>query len=357
MLKLTRSLVLLAACGLGSVGCEYYDGPPTPRIDGLEGGALTDPKAPLSIVFSEPVDPATLRVKVVRFVTDVEGNLGDEDTSEETNLEVLFDYDPSINIVGGEAELTDSNTRLVLRPSAPMPIGPKLAVLVEKDLADLDGNTTKVRKRLLFTYKFDLECTKPSALFETGGYFLISDIKTPLKVQVQLWAWFDVDPQTGAVRGQATNADRNPDKSRCNLPCKTSEVCRLLPEPACVAPSERAGTVDEYSDYITNVTPPTGYSFTIDGCVQDQPDESVVFVTAPVDVVVQSPPVTLRNVTLTAQLAKDPTNALRGSGSLAADAVLIGTTPSGKGEGGLVMRNVPLADVPPDIPKPPPASP
>jgi hypothetical protein len=193
--------------------------------------------------------------------------------------------------------------------------------------------------------------------FPAGGYFLLSDIKSPLKVQVQLWAWFDIDPATGKVRGQATNADRNPDKSRCNLPCKSSEVCRLLPAPACVPPSERAGTEDEYSDYIPNPTPPTGYSFTIDGCAQDQADDSVVFVTAPVDVVVQSPPVTLRNVTLTAQLKRDAESVLRGSGSLAADSVLIGTTPSGKGEGGLVMRFAPAEEVPADIPKPPPASP
>ena len=33
--------------------------------------------------------------------------------------------------------------------------------------------------------------------------------------------------------------------------------------------------------------------------------------TAPVDVVVQSPPVTLRNVTLTAQLAKDAEGVMR----------------------------------------------
>lgn len=348
-------LSLLSLGALSSTGCVLYDGPPQPRIDGAEAGVLTDPDAPLTIAFSEPVDPATVRVSVVRLVTDVEGNLGDEDADPDTDLDVLFSYDPVLGNVGGDAALDESNTHLVIDPAAPMPIGPKLAVLVEEGLSDLGGHKTTVRKRLLFSYKFELECNKPSVQFPSGGYFLLADIKSPLKVQVQLWASFEVDPATGKVRGQATNADRNPDKSRCNLPCKSSEVCRLLPAPACVAPSERAGTADEYSDYIPNPTPPTGYSFTIDGCAQDQPDGSVVFVTAPVDVVVQSPPVTLRNVTLTAQLGKDAEGVLRGSGSLAADSVLIGTTPSGKGEGGLVLRNVPPGEVPEDIPKPPPA--
>lgn len=350
-------LSLLSPLALLSSGCEPYDGPPEPRIEGAEDGSLDDANAPIVLAFSEPIDPSTLIVQLVRYETDIEGNLADEDSDPNTELDPLFLYDPRFFPVGGEVELAPDNTWLRITPDAPLPIGPKLAILVDAGLADLSGHVTKARRRLLFGYKFDLDCDAPSTVFPTGSYFLLADIKQPIMVQVQLWASFQVDPATGRVRGQATNADRNPDPNRCPMPCDGTEVCRLYPAPDCVAPSERAGTVDEHGDYIPNDVLPTGFSFTIDGCAVDQSDGSAVFATAPTDVVVQSPPVTLRNVTLTAQFAKDGDGVLRGTGSLAADSVLLGTTSSGKGEGALTGRLVPAKEAPPGIPQPPPASP
>jgi len=354
MSRLGSSILLLALSAAFSLGCgETYDAPPTPFIEGAEDGVLEDPKAPLVVSFAEPVDPATISVKVIRVVTDIEGNLGDEDSDPETDLNILFQTD-SLGDSGGTSELLDNNSRLRITPNAPLPIGSKLAVLVEKGLTDLTGHTTKTRKRLTFGYSFKLECNAPSAVFQSGYYFLLADIKQPIKVQVQLWSYLDMDPVTGKVRGQCTNADRNKDPNRCPMPCGTGEVCRLLPEPACVAPSEKAGTVEEYSDYVVNTIPPTGFTFGIEGCVQDQPDGSVAFVTAPTEVIVQQPAVTLRNVTLTASLTKDAMSVVRGNGSLAADEVLLGINASGKGEGGLDLRSVSADEAPKDVPMPTP---
>jgi hypothetical protein len=347
-------LGLLAALAIHS-GCVLYEGPPQPHIEGGEDGVLDDPKSPLILAFSKPVDPSTLQVKIARLITDVEGNLGDEDAEDATELALLFSRDPSFPDVGGTAELIDGDTALRITPNAPLPIGAKLVLLIEQGLADTDGHTTKVRKRLLFSYKFDLGCDKPTTIFRAGKYFLLADVKSPLKTQVQLLASLTLDPATGRILGQFTNADRNPDKSRCApLTCMSGDVCRLHPEPSCVAPSERAGTVDEFPDYVPNDVPPVGFTFTTDGCVEDQPDGSVVFVTAPVDVIVQSPPVTLRNASLTAQFTEDAAGALQGTGSLVADQVLLGTTPSGEGEGGLVARSLTDQEAPPGIPEPAP---
>jgi hypothetical protein len=351
MVRLGSSVVLLASAL--ALGCDYYDAPPTPSIEGGEDGVLEDPKSPLVISFAESVDPATIAVKVIRLVTDVEGNLGDEDQDSETDLNPLYSRD-AIEEIGGTSELLEDNSKLRIVPIAPLPIGSKLAVLVEAGLKDLQGNVTKTRKRLTFGYSFKLECNAPTAVVESGYYFLLADIKQPLKVQVQLWGYFDVDPMTGKVSAQCTNADRNPDPNRCPTPCKTDEFCRLLPAPACVKGSERAGTVDEHIDYIPNQTPPTGYTFSIEGCVQDQPDGTTVFVTAPTEVIVQQPPVTLRNVTLGASMTKDAMGIVRGSGALAADEVLLGGNPSGKGEGNLDMRSVPADQAPKDLPMPMP---
>lgn len=353
MSRLRTSLIFLSIAAGMQIGCETYDSPPTPFIEGAESGVLADNKAPLVVSFNEPVDPATISIKIVRVVTDVEGNLADEDADPNNDdLPILFSFD-KLGDSQGTSELLDGNSRMRITPNAPLPIGPKLAVLVEKGLKDLAGNETTTRKRLTFGYSAKVECNAPSTVFAPGNYFMLADIKAPLKVQVQLWGYFEMDPLTGAIHGQCTNADRNK-TTQCPTPCESTKVCRLLPSPACVAPSEKAGTVDEYSDYVPNETPPTGYSFGIDGCVQDQPDGSVTFVTAPTEVIVQQPAVTLRNVTLAASLNKDAMGVVRGGGSLVADEVLIGINPSGKGEGGLDMRWVSEDEAPKNIPHPAP---
>jgi len=347
------TVLLLSAAML--VGCgELYDAPPAPFIEGAEDGLLDDASVPVVLSFGEAVDPTTIHVKVVRAVTDIEGNLADEDADPATELDVFFISHPVDGDVGGVGELIEGNTKLRIVLKAPLPVGPKLALLVEKGLADVAGHETTTRKRLGFGYSANLECNAPSAVFGSGYYFMLADILEPLATQVQLWAYYDVDPMTGAVHGQCTNADRIKDPNRCPMACTDGKVCRLLPQPECVLPSTKAGTVDEYSDYVPNPTPPTGYTFPIEGCVQDQPDGTVAFVTAPTDVVVQSPAVTLRNVTLNASFGKDAMGVLRGAGSLVSDQVLIGTTASGKGKGGLDARKVPTDEVPKDVPLPEP---
>lgn len=353
MSRLGSSLLLLSLSAALGLGCETYDAPPAPFIEGAQDGVLEDPKAPLVLSFAEPVDPATINIKLIRVVTDIEGNLADEVSNPATELNILYSSD-QISESGGTSELLDNNSRMRITLNAPLPIGAKLAMLVEPGLTDLNGNETKTRKRLTFGYSFKLECNAPSAVFESGYYFLLAEIKAPLSIQVQLWSYLEMDPVTGKVRGQCTNADRIKDPNRCPTPCTSGDVCRLLPEPACVKPSEKAGTVDEYVDYTPNFTPPTGYTFSVEGCVKDQEDGSVAFVTAPTEVIVQQPAVTLRNVTLAASLSKEASGVIRGGGSLAADEVLIGINASGKGEGSLDIRVVPTDEAPMDVPKPMP---
>ncbi len=344
-----RLHTLLALALSSLAGCATYDGPPRVTLDDLEDGVLSDAKVPVVVRFSEPIDTATLHVKLVKVTTDPEGNLGDEDDDPATELSPIFSHDPGEEEVGGDGTLGEDDQTFTIRPYVPLPVGPKLAVLLEPGLSDRDGHATTARRRISFAYQSKLDCNAPTKLFPSGNYFFLVDVKKPLPAQVQLFAAVAVDLETGRTRAQFTNADRITTPGRCPTECKTTEACRLVPSPACVPPSEKAATAEEFSDYVPNFSPPLGYSFSTTGCVQDQPDGTVVFANAPADVEVMSPHVTLRNARLTTSFTKEG-DVLRGQGSFTVDAVLLGTTASGSGEGGLSARSIPegaIAGIPP----------
>jgi hypothetical protein len=330
--------------------CEEYDGVPYGHIAGLDNGSLTDRTAPLVVAFDKPVLTASAKVEVVRLVLDQEGNLGDEDSDPNTSLDTLFAYDGSStdDPTGGTASWSQDRTQLTITPAVGFPVAEKLAVLLEPGLSDDRGHAYIARERLPFSYEVKLSCA-PSADFTSGAYFFLADVKKPIAVQVQLLAIIDVDPATGKFVGEFVNADRNKDPSRCapaGLSCNDTEACRTLPMPACVAPSEKAASPDEYPDFLPNYDPPTGFSFTVHGCVDGKSSDKTLFVNIPVDVHVQSPNVSLTSTILTASFAKDDKGVLRGDGAIAADHVLLGTADSGKAEGVVSARSIPMGEEP-----------
>jgi hypothetical protein len=345
---------VLAALAVGPA-CDEYEGPPIVTLPELHDGLLADPAAPVLVAFSKAPDVSSMRFEIIRYQPDIEGNLADEDTDESTQLSILFTHDESEGPDrGGRFEMAPDGLSMRIFPSAALPTNPRLALVFEPGLADVEGHKSTVRRRIVFGYELELSCTKPSAILKTGKYFVLFDVKKPLSTQVQLWASFRVNEQTGEVAGQFTNADRNLAPNRCPTPCKPTEACRLLPAPACVIPSERAGSVDEFPDWVPNPPPnPTGYSFTARGCVEDHDDGTASFAFQPTDIVVNQPQVTLRNARLAGTFSPDTRKILTANGSIGADEVLIGQIPSGRGEGTFTARQVPDAEAAPGIPDPP----
>jgi len=353
MRKILALLALSAAVSALPAGCETYDSPPRPSIEGLVDGALSDSKAPIVIMFSEPIDPTTLRIKIVKLVTNEEGQLLDEDDDDTTVATEYFSFDPvTLNNHGGTGELIAADTAYRITPEVSLPVGPSLAVVIEPGLKDVLGNEWLVRQRLVFGYRLSCDGTTGTDKFPNGAYFFIANVTKPIQTQIQLWGHIEVDTATGNFRGQFTNADRNPDPDRCDPPCLPTEACRTLPEPNCVVPSEEAGSEDEYPDYIPNNVLPIGYSFTVGGCVVEDGD-SVVFVNLPADVDIQQPDVFVQGIQLTSSFAQID-GAFRATGGVIAEKVFIGSTDSGPAEGTLVARLVAPEDAPDNIPKPPP---
>ena len=325
--------------GLGPtwLACERYEPPPRVDLAGLTGGVLPDSRAPLVVDFGMPVVPETVRVKVAFADTDIEGNLADQDDDPDTELRVLLQRDPDEGDKGGRAELEADNTRLVFYPDASLPVGPKLVLIAEPGLAATNGNA--LRRRVVLPFSFTVKCDGGVRAdnFKSGTYFALLEVEQPLGTQIQILASIEVDPATGAFAGQFTNADRNPDNARCPTPCKSTDACRLLPAPECVPPSTRAGSVDEHPDFVPNATPPIGYTFSVRGCAVDG-----------------SPPVTVEGLTMTAQFAPEANGGFRATGSLTADAVLLGGNRIGPGKGTMSALFIPVEQVPPGVPPAPP---
>ena len=361
-MTMNRALIVAAiALGLAGSACSSFDSPPEPFILGVEEGVLTDPLAPLQLAFHEPIVANTLKLEIIRLETDAEGNLYDEDASDETQLDILYQHPGPDGYdfpdLGGEGTLDGQRQIFTMNLSTTLPIGPQLAILVEPGLQDDEGNEWKVRQTLKFGYEFSCgneEDVKPTT-FPSGVHFMLADVDAPIDTQLQLLADMRVNPETGAIVGQFTNADRDPeiDCGKFNLSCDASEVCRTLPAPECVAPSQKAGIPDEYADFTHNAVPPTGYSFTVLACVRDEADGSFTFSNAPVDVEVQSPPVTVKGINFNGSFRFDETDTLRGDGTFTAPEVFLGTTSSGAGAGTISMRLIPADEVKPGIPAPP----
>ena len=197
----------------------------------------------------------------------------------------------------------------------------------------------------------------PPKHLASGAYFFVADIEQPLSTQMQLFAWIDVDPETGEHVTAFVNADRNRDPARCEpfgLTCNETEACRTLPQPACVVPSEKVAGADEYPDYLPNDEPPTGYSFQTTGQVDGESAVADVFVHEPVDIEIVTPSVKIQGTVMTVTFEKDENGVLRGEGTFAAEQLFLGSVESIPPTGLVRARLIPPGEVPPGLEKPVP---
>lgn len=365
--RIARASVVLSTA-LAATSCESYEPPPEVALEGLDAnGVLADPAAPLRVRFSSKVDRPSLQLKIAEFVTDNEYRLGDEPgATPGTPFTPLYTFPP------GPATFDEAGDPLpidaleflpdpgvdaaLLRPARPLPVGSQLVLLVEPGLRGDNGVATVARRKLTFSYGFSCKGAEKPGAFTTGKYLFLVQVNKPIGTQIRLYTSFRVDPATGAFVGQFTNASRRTDLV-CPQPCDDKKVCRLLPAPACVTPSERAGSVDEYPDFYPNFSPPTGWSFTATGCVDAQPDGSVRFGARSPRADVAQPKVTIENISIFGSFKTNEKGELRGTGTFSAGQVSLGVVPSGEGRGDIVALRLPDDKAPAGIPEPPAAPP
>lgn len=354
-MSFARCLLVVALGGAVAVSaCQKYEAPPAPTLDGLHDGLLDDPGQPITVRFSKPVDPSTLRIKLVDFKPDATGLLADEQGDPTVDLHPFFSHDPVDGDVNGTGELIDGGFGFRITLPARLPVGPKLAVLVEPGLTSTAGESTAVRKRLLFAYAINCAGGTGSMAFASGVYFFLLEVEQPIGTQIRLFSSIAVDPKTGIFRAQFTRAGRLPDPNRCTPACADGNVCQTIPSKMCVVPSTRAGSTDEFPDFFADPTPPVGYTLTATGCALAEPNGQIAFTTAPADLVVQQPPVSVDGLVIIASFTPDANGVLRASGGITGDDILFGTSHLGSGHGTVSARFVP-PEAAPMVPGPPPA--
>ena len=349
-MKTAPSLALAAFLLAPSVSCETYEPPPDVAVESMTNGVLADPRAPLSIDFGMPIDESSVRLTVAFYDVDGDGNLPDERTPPQP-LRVVLRHDPVDGDYAVTPSFVDGDQTLRLAPMGAMPVGPKLVLLVDPGLRSQDGRERHYRTRIPFSYEVKCAPTARPTQFQSGAYFLLLQVEKPLGTQIQLFGAIDVDRTSGAFVGQFTKARRNPSQ-QCPEPCGAADACRLLPAPACVPPSPAAGTVDEYPDWVPNPTPPTGFSFEVHGCLVDD-GTATDMLTQPATMIVEQPAVTVQGLTMTAQFAPGADGVVRATGSLTADATLLGKGSLGPGSGTMTSRRVPPGQTPAGLPQPP----
>lgn len=320
-----KKLALVPLALALAAACERYSAPPQPMIVGLSQGTLTDSRAPLVVDFGKPIDAATLKITLAFNETDLEGNLFDEDADPATMLRIL------------ETKPVIDGARVTLNHDAVFPVGPKLVLIVESGLRATTGEVLHYRAKVPFSY--GVTCTGGATRLAGGKFFMFLTVEDPIPVQLQVFADLTVDQKTGVISGKFTSGERKKDL-QCPSACPANQVCRLLPEAQCVLPSAAAGSPDEFTDWIANPVPPTGYEFEAEGCAADSADGTGVRF-APTTMQVQSPAVTVYGLAMTASFGPDSSDVVRASGTLTADSIVLGTQDIGAGTGSMTARQIP----------------
>jgi len=351
---LSLILMLVVICAM-SAACQQYVSPPSASLSSLNQGVLSDPSAPLVLQFSKPIDFSSLSIKVIKFDPNAQGQLPDETGDPTVSLDPLFSHDDIDGDKGGIATLDPNGMTYTIKPTARLPVGPKLAILIEPGLSDVDHEgtaSTTVRKRLLFSYSFSCNGTGTTIL-TSGDYFFLLDVVNPVGTQIKVFGNLDVDQRTGKFAAQFTFAQRLTDPNRCSPACTGGNVCETLPgPPTCVVPSQRADATSDWPDFFPNPTPPIGYSFAANGCAEDQGNASVTFSTEPANMVVEQPAVQINGLVLTASFTKNAAGDLSGNGSVSGDNIVLGTAPLGPGTGTTIAQSIAASVAPPGIPAP-----
>ncbi len=317
----------------------------------------TNPDEPIVLTLSEDFERETLRIEIVPAVIDKEEDLLDEQSPpkvQEFKDSIVAAYDgahpdDAERTYGATFEL--SGRTLTISPEKTLAYSVPYLLLIEPGLEDLEGHATVPRLRLPFTYR--LPGGGPNSL--PSGYFYFLMNVEYAAVQIPVFAYLEVDPDSGAWRGIFTKAIRRPElNSRPGCPSCSGDtpVCSLYPgPPACVKPSLKQGDLSEFKDRLPEPDLPNGFTFIADGFVRDEPDGSIALGTAPflIDIVIGAGGIEVRaeGTKINGTFVKDPNDSERwiANGSISVDVIKLNGAGADPTKGTLTAMNLKQSEV------------
>lgn len=175
-------LVLLPASLLGAISCEEYEPPPEVRLQLPEGGAFL-PGVPLTVLFSKPIDPATLRVNIWPDERDIEGAflVTTKPRVEQCTLAKPPCGDLTMTLADDKKSAT-----LALDIEGLGQAGPPYVLDVMRGLADADGNDTGQSSFFDFQFRTEEVVNEDPVEFDDGTYILVGSVTQPLPAVLTL---------------------------------------------------------------------------------------------------------------------------------------------------------------------------
>jgi len=184
----------LAACA--------YDPPPEATIDIPPDGAFLVGD-PLTLRFSEPIDPATLAIRVWPDARDLEGQIP-------ADVAPLLDTCRLVDTPCGDADLIlaedGTSAEVVLARSTLGAPGLPLILEVTRDLADLGGAARGIPEYFDVQFNPRREPNTEPVDFDDGVYIIVAEIADPLPAVISLVTDIKVIPD-GSLAMAAAEAD------------------------------------------------------------------------------------------------------------------------------------------------------
>lgn len=174
-------------------GCDVYDPPPEARLVQPTAGFWTDASS-VEIRFSEPVDPATIKVSVWPSEFDIEGEF-------RPNVQAIIadcTLASSPCNLGLALQLSDDRTVLTLTQNDAFAEyqGKPLVIIVHRGLRD--GNGRERRVDTMFDFQVNPRCgNEPIDIDMTSGVITMAANLQVLPIMLYMYFDIAIDPETG----------------------------------------------------------------------------------------------------------------------------------------------------------------
>lgn len=193
-----------------ALGACAYDGPPEVTLVAPAGGTFVTGD-PLQLSFSEPIDPATLDLRIWPNRRDTEGELPEGLTPKVESCTAASPRcgDATLTLAADNLSATITLAPATLgRPDVP------LILEVKEGLADEGGMASGIARLFDFQFRHSRHANEAPVPFDQGVYLIVTELNDPIPSVITLMTDFRIAPDgrtalAGAECDEINGAPRN----------------------------------------------------------------------------------------------------------------------------------------------------